>query len=348
MSGIAEAIVSPLATTLGNVGLTALGRHWANEDWKEQQSILNAQAAHNQVAAPSRIVEGLERAGLNPALASTGTFQPASTPLAPKSQYNMQASPLELANTKLVVAEARKTEADANAQELENKRREDEDATHAENFKQFFETKTNTRISDIQKANPNVSKFQLDNLIDNDPLVNFYKKMAEKDATAGSSRAYRDFVALADEDARLAVNLIEYALRAKVAHGQLSTKDVLDSLINDPKMSYDEKQKHAALMVAQALGAQVSAEATYHNDLAAMLKNRDKLGSMVYLGKEAIDFIEGLSPLAILKFMRGGKKVAPTTEKAFKNMPNVPAGATRIPSKKALERLNKKYPNITL
>lgn len=322
MSGIAEAIISPLATTLGNVGLTALGRHWANEDWKEQQSILNAQAAQNQVAAPSRIVEGLERAGLNPALASTGTFQPAATPLAPKSQYNMQASPLELANTRLVQAQAEKTAAEATNVDIQNKRATDADISANAQFRSdLMAVIKNPESSDTDKRaakmllNTN-DVFSLGSLEGTAKAQEFRKILSEvnRDTVVNKFVELVHKEKLHNESAKYLSQMDYWTLRRTVGEYYRIQQEILNLGI---AADLDKAQIHKVTAeTAQII--QDTDLATYHSVAKAFMDGHYAKGSLILFEKAAMA-AAGMMPLTAVGTVGrlASGRSAPTTQKAF-------------------------------
>lgn len=132
---VLKAIAGPVVSTAGGIATAALGRSWSNEDWKNQTRILNEQAIANAKNSPLYLVEGLRKAGLNPALAAQGGYTPAPVQSAPKSVYSMPVTPIDLANVKLAKAQADNLDADTRAKDIENKRRTDEDITANAQFR---------------------------------------------------------------------------------------------------------------------------------------------------------------------------------------------------------------------
>ena len=322
-----KAVSGPVVSTVGGIATAALGRSWSNEDWSRQTRVLNQQAIANAKNSPLYTVEGLKRAGLNPALAA-GSYSEAPVQSAPMQQHNIPFSPIDLtqmqllkANSNLANSQANLNNVEAEDKQIEVNRKKFEDATHEENMHSFFGEKMKQREKEIRAANPKLSESDLSQKVSEDPWYRYYVKMHGRSANAGTTKSFRDFTQLLAEDSESGARIIHAALSRAVDEGQLDPK-ILDTLVHSPNHNREEQLHRIALMLAQTWAAQTSGDKNYHSDLAAMLKNKDKLGAFVYGGEKVADIISSWSPLMWLKAFRGteGRKVAKTTEKAFDNL----------------------------
>lgn len=139
MGKILEALAGTAFETLGSLGLGAIGRSWSNSDWSQQTSALNAIARQNALDTPSLNVQGLKKAGLNPALANAGAMTPLATSQAPKGSYPMQVGALDLVQAKLSDSESKNLEADTRLKNIEADRKLDEDLSANAQFRATLE-----------------------------------------------------------------------------------------------------------------------------------------------------------------------------------------------------------------
>lgn len=112
------------------MGMQMVGQSMLQKDAQryntESMKMANRMAVANQINSARNVVEGYKRAGLSPALAANGNFSPAQAPSAPSSPMGSVAAPsvaasvMELSQAKLLDAEARKANAEADRMEHED------------------------------------------------------------------------------------------------------------------------------------------------------------------------------------------------------------------------------------
>lgn len=213
-------------------GLQNLMNKKQQEFYKENQQRnfdLSQQAQRN---SSQNVVAGLKMAGLSPALASSGSFSPASMPGAPLGSSEVpKSSFLESmaigSQINLQNAEARKTDAEAEEKETEVRRMANEDETIALNMKQYF--------TQLAKDAPSVE------------LQKFYTDMAGVAADKGSMSGLSSYFDLQGKTYKVRADIIADKVRSYVEDfrlGQVRQEDLKNplfaSLVRMPEKQFEK------------------------------------------------------------------------------------------------------------
>lgn len=124
MSSILEALGIGAGSGVASAGIGYIAnRALAQEQQKYYQKNLAKQFAYSQLAqkmAPSNLKQGLVMAGMSPALATEGRFSPAQSPTAPLGSNSVGMPNVNVSESMLALAQAKKSDAEADAINIRN------------------------------------------------------------------------------------------------------------------------------------------------------------------------------------------------------------------------------------
>ena len=246
---------------------------------------------------------GMRQAGLNPAfengsqMGSTPT--PSSSPTSPNSIQPLD--PMALSNVALMAAQARKDNAEAENQEIENKRKKVEDTTH--NFA-YYDPDTHIEISDLPS-------WMHDNP---DKIPDTIKLAPHSEGATGRFKARREINEFRKEVSETNTKVVQNIIEQMVAEQRLKDPMTILALSRMPEATYDKLLRECKTLVAQekyydSASGKFNSEAVLI-DLEKQLKEDNNI--MPYVDKAFNgDFsLKDLAKVLILAIMGAGSRVS--------------------------------------
>lgn len=182
---------------------------------------------------------GMRQAGLNPAFengAQMGSVP--STPSAPTSPNTIQPlDPLALSNVALMSAKARKDNADAENQEIENARKQAEDETYSQ---RYFDPNEHIEIAD------------LDSWLQEHPGQMPEMVRVSSKGAKGRFDAKREVNKYRDEVSKVNANVVKNTLEQMVSNQQIKDPFTVLALSKIPEATYNKLLQDTKTMLSQS------------------------------------------------------------------------------------------------
>lgn len=222
-------------------------------------------------------VSDARQAGLNPAFMNGSVL--ASSPTSPPTASSSSSSlapidPMIISNVALAASQVKKNNADAEAQEIENKRMRVEDTTHNTTY---FDPDSNIEISDLPSW-----------LHDHpDKFPDMVRLAPHSEGATGRFNARRAQNEFRKEVSETNASVVKYALDEMVANQQISDPMVVLSLARLPEGTFDKVVQETKTLMSQskyydAASGKFDAEKAL-TDLETKLKN--DMNIMPYIDK---------------------------------------------------------------
>ena len=218
MSSILEALGFGAGSGVASAGIGYMAnRALAQEQQKYYQKNLAKQFAYSQLAqklAPTNIKQGLVMAGMSPALASEGHFSPAQSPTAPLGSNSVGMPNVNVAESALAVAQAKKSDAEAEALNIRNAQERNADEVSNLLSDVYFK-----KLSEVARSSEEKAMY--------DNLVSVAKNK-------GAFGLFSEFLNILDKKELYDASYQEYLLRKNVAWLQNHQDADLKAIANMP------------------------------------------------------------------------------------------------------------------
>lgn len=289
-------------------GLISAGAQVVNSLFQNQEN--NKVRAEQQMArdyntwltlnSPILKAQGMRGAGLNPAFENGSQLGSTPSPSYPNVPNTIQPlDPMSLSNLVLMSAEARKNNADAENQEIENDRKRAEDETYSQ---RYFDPDEHIEIADLDSW-----------LQENPGKMPEMVRVSSKGAK-GRFDAKREVNKYRDEISKVNANVVKNTLETMVANQQIKDPLTVLALSKIPEASYNKLLQEAKTLVSQsryydAASGKFKAEEALIK-LEELLKRDNNI--MPYIDKAfSGDFsLKDLAKVLILGIMGAGSRVS--------------------------------------
>lgn len=186
-------------------------------------------------------VADMRQAGLNPAFENGSVLgSTPSVPSSPSSPNTMQPlDPMALSNIALMASEVKKNNADAEAQEIENRRKRVEDTTHNTTY---FDPETNMEIGDLSSwLHEHPDKFP-----------DMVRLAPHSEGATGRFNARKAQNEFRKEVSETNVKVVKNALDEMVANEQIKDPLVVLSLARLPQGTFDKIVQETKTLMSQS------------------------------------------------------------------------------------------------
>lgn len=301
------------------------------QDRLQDENISNAYQMNQQAQrnSPLNTLAGIRAAGMNPALASGGSFSAPQTNALPVSQSQIP-NFMEMAKIqqeqKLVDAQANLLNAQATGVNRKNKIELDEDLSFNSGLRGFLEQQAGS----------------------DSPNAPIYRSVLESNDvfSSGTYSGLDKVLSLIGKNDDSVIRGISASLQKKVLELQ-NTNDFAKILADIPrreqaraladlskvyaevfKLSTDARVSEETIkqVVAETSKTLVDMNADYHKDFVGMVKNKDYFGAFMSLGYSALNAAASGAPYAIMP-SRGISKKASSLLKNLPSVGQAPAGS---------------------
>lgn len=234
---IAPAVGAALISAGAQVVNSMMQNHANNRALAEQQKARDYNTWLTQ-NAPILKAQGMRGAGLNPAFENGSQLGSTPSPTYPNVPNTIQPlDPMTLSNLALMSAEARKNNADAENQEIENDRKRAEDETYSQ---RYFDPDEHIEIAD------------LDSWLQEHPGKMPEMVRVSSKGAKGRFDAKREVNKYRDEVSKVNASVVKNTLETMVANQQIKDPLTVLALSKLPEASYNKLLKEAKTLVSQA------------------------------------------------------------------------------------------------